>query len=70
MMWGKQKKLERLFDELKGIAVLERLGEYLAEECPADPTEAELHAHMVRQTRQTELLQEILRLFPGEPRRQ
>ena len=70
MMWGKQKKLERLFDELRGIAVLERLGEYFTKEGLAEPTEAGLDAHLMRQARQSELMQEILRLTPEQLRRQ
>ncbi|HKN35956.1 MAG TPA: hypothetical protein VJX16_22170 [Terriglobales bacterium] len=68
MMWGRQKRLQCLFDELRGIAVLERLDEYRTEECGADPTEADRRARLVRQTRQSELLQEILKLAPAEPR--
>jgi hypothetical protein len=59
MIWGKQRKLERLFDELRGIAVLERLNDIRP-----NPTEDDPRAHDLRRIRQSELLAEIGRLNP------
>lgn len=57
MWWNKKRKLQRLSDELRGIALLDRLY--------ADRTDLTLddhYAHAMRQTRQTELLREVERL--------
>jgi hypothetical protein len=62
MMWGKQKKLECLFDELRGIAVLERLNDIRTDLAEDDP-----YAHELRRNRQSELLAEIGRLNPTTP---
>jgi hypothetical protein len=56
-MWWKRRKLERLFDELRGITMLERLCD-----APANTTEDDRHVHNMRQTRQSELVVQIERL--------
>jgi len=58
MWWNKKKKLERLCDELKSIAMRDRLS------CDDrnDLTENERRARALRQVRQSELLLEIERL--------
>jgi hypothetical protein len=61
MWWNKKRKLQHLFDELRGIAIMERL-------CPAqtDLTENDCQAHAMRQIRQTELFLEVQRLTDKE----
>jgi hypothetical protein len=56
-MWWKRKKLERLFDELRAIALLNRL-----DGGRTDLTQNDPRACAVRETRQLELLDEIARL--------
>jgi hypothetical protein len=56
-MWWKRRKLERLFDELKAIALLNRLDEIQTDLMQNDP-----RACAKRETRQLELLAEIARL--------
>jgi hypothetical protein len=58
MWWNKKRKLERLCDELKSIAMRDRLS------CDDrnDLTEDERRARALRQVRQSELLVEIERL--------
>jgi hypothetical protein len=56
-MWWKRRKLERLFDELRAIALLNRL-----DTTGIDQTQNNPAACAVRETRQSELLAEIARL--------
>jgi hypothetical protein len=56
-MWGKRKKLELLFDELRAIALLNRL-----DEIQTDLIQNDRHACVQRERRQLELLAEIARL--------
>jgi hypothetical protein len=53
-MWWKRKKLERLFDELTAIALLDRL-----HASRTDLTQNDLDAYAMRQKRQSELLVKI-----------
>lgn len=59
MMWWKRKKLTRLHDELKAIALQDML--YASR---THPTEDDLQACAMRHRRQSELLAEIARLSP------
>jgi hypothetical protein len=56
-MWWKRKKLERLLDELRAIALLNRLDALQTDLMQNDP-----HARSKRETRQLELLAEMTRL--------
>ena len=56
-MWWKRKKLARLFDELRAIALLNRLDDNRTNVPQNDPG-----ACAARETRQLELLAEIARL--------
>lgn len=58
MWWNKQRKLERLCDELKSIAMRDRL----ARGSENDLSEDERRARALRRVRQSELLVEIERL--------
>jgi lipopolysaccharide biosynthesis protein len=58
MWWNKKRKLERLCDELKSIAMRDRL----ARDSENDLSEDERCARALRQVRQSELLLEIERL--------
>ncbi|HYL16392.1 MAG TPA: hypothetical protein VEV41_25385 [Terriglobales bacterium] len=60
MWWWKRKKLERLYDELAAIALLDRL--YANR---TDLTQKDLDVHAARQTRQSELSTKIARLSNG-----
>jgi hypothetical protein len=63
-MWWKRKKLERLFDELRALTLLDRLQAGRAESVQnarTDPNK-DLHACAKLQARQSELLAEIARL--------
>jgi hypothetical protein len=57
MLWGKQKKLELLFSELAGIALLDRL--YASQ---PELTDSERQAYEKRESRRSQLLTEIERL--------
>src|ERR1700758_2780843 len=57
MWWNKKTKLQHLCDELRGIALLDRL--YASR---TDLTLDERYAHALRQLRQSELLAEMERL--------
>jgi len=56
-MWWKRKKLELLFDELRAIALLNRLDDLQTDLMQKDP-----HVCAQRETRQLELLAEIANL--------
>jgi hypothetical protein len=58
MWWNKKRKLERLCDELKSIAMRERL----YSDNGKDNSEEEHRARALRQARQSELLAQIERL--------
>jgi hypothetical protein len=58
-MWWKRKKLERLYEELAGIAISDRL---YADR--PDLKQNDLDACAMRHRRQAELLAEIARLDP------
>jgi hypothetical protein len=62
MWWNrrKQKRMERLFDELRSLAMLDRL-------CSSE-TELTGDERLARQRRQSELLLEIERLRPQKAR--
>jgi hypothetical protein len=62
MWWNrrKQKRMERLFDELRSLAMLDRL-------CSSE-TELMGDERLARQRRQSELLLEIERLRPQKAR--
>jgi hypothetical protein len=60
MWWWKRKKLERLYDELAAIALLDRL--YANR---THLTQNDLDLRAARQTRQSELSTEITRLSNG-----
>ena len=64
-MWGKRKKLQRLYEELTAIALLNRLDDNRTEQTPNDT-----HACAMRETRQQELLVEIAQLEASHPTRQ
>jgi hypothetical protein len=57
MWWNRKTKLQHLSDELRGIALLDRL--YASR---TDLTQDDRYAHAMRQMRQSELLAEMERL--------
>src|ERR1700747_1005544 len=57
MWWNKKRKLQHLFDELRGIALRDRL--YAS---GTDLTLDDRYAHAMRQMRQSELLAQMERL--------
>lgn len=56
-MWGRQRKLEGLYEELKAIAILDRLCDSGTHRNGSEDTTL-----VVRQRRQTEILAEIAKL--------
>ena len=56
-MWARQRKLEGLYEELKAIAILDRLCD-----SGTQRNESEDMTSAVRQRRQTEILAEIAKL--------
>jgi hypothetical protein len=64
-MWWRRRKLERLFDELRAIALLNRLDAVEARSMKKDP-----YGWGKRQSRQMELLAEIARLDGSHATRQ
>ena len=59
-MWGKRKKLERLYGELAGIAIRNRF-----DADRPDPTQNDLAAFAMRRRREAELLAQIAQLDPS-----
>jgi hypothetical protein len=62
-MWGRRRKLEGLYEELKAIAILERLCD-----TGTNPNGSDDITSQVRQRRQSEILAEIAKLENTETR--
>ena len=62
MSWRQQKSLARLHEELRTIALFDRLHDYAT-----DPDPDDNHAYVSRQTRRSEIMAEIIKLSANNP---